>query len=106
MRRSPGLPGYYRKETGPKSHTTITSPTGEARTRLLIRQLLIRELEVPPVVVRIKLKQKLNIVISWMRSFFTNVTKLSYVNHATYEEFSRVTNSITNQLPKVTKYNF
>ncbi|GBL96389.1 hypothetical protein AVEN_43710-1 [Araneus ventricosus] len=36
MRRPPVLPGYDpSSEMGPKSHTTITAPTREARTRLL-----------------------------------------------------------------------
>ncbi|GBM98529.1 hypothetical protein AVEN_53821-1 [Araneus ventricosus] len=45
MRRPPILPGYDpSSEVGPKSHTTITASTKGARTCLLIRQLLIREL--------------------------------------------------------------
>ncbi|GBL83078.1 hypothetical protein AVEN_165305-1 [Araneus ventricosus] len=36
----------------PKSHANITVLTKEARTCLLIRQLLIRELAVPPVYLR------------------------------------------------------
>ncbi|GBN80691.1 hypothetical protein AVEN_98463-1 [Araneus ventricosus] len=49
MRRPTVIPGYYpSSEMGPKSHTTITTPSEEARTCLLIRQLLIRELAVPP----------------------------------------------------------
>ncbi|GBM13399.1 hypothetical protein AVEN_54408-1 [Araneus ventricosus] len=45
MRRSLVLSGY---DPSSESHTTITIPTREARTRLLIRRLLIRELAVPP----------------------------------------------------------
>ncbi|GBM40727.1 hypothetical protein AVEN_9426-1 [Araneus ventricosus] len=49
MRRPLALPGYdLSSEMGPKSHTTIIVPIREARTCLLIRQLLIRELAVPP----------------------------------------------------------
>ncbi|GBL79400.1 hypothetical protein AVEN_92585-1 [Araneus ventricosus] len=49
MRRPPVLPGYYpSSEMGSKSHNTIIIPTREARTRLLILRLLIRELAVPP----------------------------------------------------------
>ncbi|GBO17538.1 hypothetical protein AVEN_219698-1 [Araneus ventricosus] len=45
IRRPPILPGYDpSSEMGPKSHTTITVSTKAARTCLLIRQLLIREL--------------------------------------------------------------
>ncbi|GBO26721.1 hypothetical protein AVEN_238191-1 [Araneus ventricosus] len=45
IRRSPILPGYDpSSEMGPKSHITITVFTKGARTCLLIRQLLIREL--------------------------------------------------------------
>ncbi|GBM17998.1 hypothetical protein AVEN_238394-1 [Araneus ventricosus] len=45
MRRPPILPGYDpSSEVGPKSHSTITASTKGARTCLLIRQLLIREL--------------------------------------------------------------
>ncbi|GBL92890.1 hypothetical protein AVEN_54554-1 [Araneus ventricosus] len=41
----PIVPGYDpSSEMGPKSHTTITAYTKEARACLLIRQLLIREL--------------------------------------------------------------
>ncbi|GBN18290.1 hypothetical protein AVEN_166926-1 [Araneus ventricosus] len=47
---NPVLPGYDpSSEMGHKSHTTITVPTSEAKTCLLIRQLLIRELAVPSV---------------------------------------------------------
>ncbi|GBO39246.1 hypothetical protein AVEN_264619-1 [Araneus ventricosus] len=49
MRRPSILPGYYlSSEMVPKSHTTVIVPIREARTCLLIRQLLIRELVVPP----------------------------------------------------------
>ncbi|GBM72500.1 hypothetical protein AVEN_218127-1 [Araneus ventricosus] len=45
----PVLSGYDPSlEMGPKSHIAITLPIGEARTCLLIRQLLIREFAVPP----------------------------------------------------------
>ncbi|GBO11436.1 hypothetical protein AVEN_25178-1 [Araneus ventricosus] len=45
MCRLPILPGCDpSSEVGPKSHTTITASTKGARTCLLIRQLLIREL--------------------------------------------------------------
>ncbi|GBM60989.1 hypothetical protein AVEN_199791-1 [Araneus ventricosus] len=45
MRRPPILPGYGpSSDIGPKSHTTLTVYTNGARTCLLIRQLLIREL--------------------------------------------------------------
>ncbi|GBN11905.1 hypothetical protein AVEN_263871-1 [Araneus ventricosus] len=45
MGRPPILPGYDpSSEVDPKSHTTITASTKGARTYLLIRQLLIREL--------------------------------------------------------------
>ncbi|GBN67601.1 hypothetical protein AVEN_105655-1 [Araneus ventricosus] len=43
MRPSPVLPGYDpSSEMGPKNHTTISVPTGETRTHLPIRRLLIR----------------------------------------------------------------
>ncbi|GBL85423.1 hypothetical protein AVEN_34611-1 [Araneus ventricosus] len=49
MRRPPVLSGYdLSSEMDPKSHTTITILSGAARTGLLIRQLLIRELAAPP----------------------------------------------------------
>ncbi|GBM23574.1 hypothetical protein AVEN_196649-1 [Araneus ventricosus] len=45
---TPVLPGYDpSSQIGPKSHTTIIVPIREARSCLLIRQLLIRELAVP-----------------------------------------------------------
>ncbi|GBN62507.1 hypothetical protein AVEN_163860-1 [Araneus ventricosus] len=45
MRRPPISPGYDpSSEMDPKSHTTITVSKKRARTCLLIRQLLIREL--------------------------------------------------------------
>ncbi|GBN04223.1 hypothetical protein AVEN_117709-1 [Araneus ventricosus] len=45
----PALPGMFlSSEMGPKNHTTIFVPSREARTCLLIRELLIHELSVPP----------------------------------------------------------
>ncbi|GBN59862.1 hypothetical protein AVEN_7899-1 [Araneus ventricosus] len=45
----PVLPGYdLSSEVGPKRPTAIIVPSGEARTCLLILQLLIRELAVTP----------------------------------------------------------
>ncbi|GBL94320.1 hypothetical protein AVEN_16834-1 [Araneus ventricosus] len=48
IRPPPVLTAHYpSSEMSPKSHTTTTVPTREARTCLLIRQLFIRELAVP-----------------------------------------------------------
>ncbi|GBN87288.1 hypothetical protein AVEN_125351-1 [Araneus ventricosus] len=52
MRRPPFYQGTTydpSSEIGPKSPIAIAVPTREARTCLLIRPLLIRELAVPPV---------------------------------------------------------
>ncbi|GBN98607.1 hypothetical protein AVEN_14863-1 [Araneus ventricosus] len=47
LRPTPVLPGYdLSSEMGPKSHATIIVPIRMARTCLLMRQLLIRELAV------------------------------------------------------------
>ncbi|GBN39182.1 hypothetical protein AVEN_15522-1 [Araneus ventricosus] len=50
MRRSSVLQGVRQDllpEMGPKNHTPIAVPTREARTRLLIQRLIIREQAVP-----------------------------------------------------------